>query len=81
MSTDENERLEELWDEILVADLPEPELMARHAQSPNSLSAEERRIVDAGSRRWNMTKVSGLPHCVRPSTGPEVFLAAAQFKQ
>ncbi|MBB82814.1 MAG: hypothetical protein CL931_03285 [Deltaproteobacteria bacterium] len=51
MSTDENERLEELWDEILVADLPAPELMARHAQSPNSLSAEERQIVDAALAR------------------------------
>jgi len=51
MATDEDERLEELWDEILVSDLPEPELMARHAQSPNSLSAEERLIIDSALAR------------------------------
>ena len=51
MAADEDEHLEELWDEILVSDLPEPELMARHAQSPNSLSAEERLTIDSALAR------------------------------
>lgn len=51
MATEEEERLEGLWEEILVADLPEPELMARHARSPNSLSPEERQIVDSALSR------------------------------
>jgi hypothetical protein len=46
-SRDEDARLEELWADLLDADLPEPELLARYAESPNSLTRDERRAIDS----------------------------------
>jgi hypothetical protein len=44
---EEDDRLEALWDDLLVADLPDPGLMARHVRSPNELAEDERAIIDA----------------------------------
>jgi hypothetical protein len=37
---------EDLWDDVLVSDLPEPALLARYVRTPNELTPEESRTID-----------------------------------
>lgn len=51
MSRDEPSGLEALYRDVVDADLPDPELLARYATAPNGLSAEERQTVEQAMAR------------------------------
>jgi hypothetical protein len=51
MNRDEQDSLEELFWDVMDSGLPDPELLARYATTPNSLTSEERDQVETAMRR------------------------------
>ena len=52
MATDDRERFELLYQDILEDGLPAPELLAQYATAPNELSEEERLEVESAAGRF-----------------------------
>jgi hypothetical protein len=85
MSVDENQGLDDLYQDVRESELPEPELLARYADDPESLSEDERRQVEAARARSPIVadelatlsgfdmSVFGGAESVAPETGAQVI--------